>query len=70
MAKEAIIHKAQPFDLHGTPYYQLVFSYANEPDIAREARLGQESVYDSPRPGDLVLIETVMDTVVDVRKKE
>ena len=69
MAKDAIIIQAQPFDLHGTTYYQLVFSYTDNLEVAHTARLGHESVYPNPQSGDQVIVESVINTVVEVKKK-
>ena len=70
MAREAILHQVQPYQLHGTPYYALVFSYADEPDVAREARLAHDAVYPDPKPGDTILVEAVLNMVMSVGKKK
>ena len=69
MSKEAVIIQAQQFDLHGTLYYELIFSYADNLEIAHTARLGHESIYPNPQSGDKVLIESVINTVVEVKRK-
>ena len=70
MAREATLHQVQPYQLHGTPYYALVFSYADEPDVSREARLAHDAVYPDPQPDDTILVEAVLNIVTEVRKKE
>ena len=70
MAREAVIRQVQPYELHGTPYYQLIFSYADEPNVAREARLASDAVYPDPQPGDAVLVEAVLNMVMEIKKKE
>ncbi len=69
MAREAVIHQVQPYDLHGTRYYALVYSFANEPGMMREARLPHDSLYPDPKPGDEVLVESVLNMVTDIKKK-
>ncbi|MBI1886044.1 MAG: hypothetical protein HYS09_07025 [Chloroflexi bacterium] len=69
MAREALLRKVQPYSLHGEPYYQLFFSYADEPEAVREARMAATNVYPNPQEGDTVLIDSVLNVVTGVEKK-
>ncbi len=70
MAREATIHRVKPFDLHGVRYYAFVYSYANEPEVMREARVAHDTIYPDPKEGDAVLIEAILNRISEVSKKD
>ena len=64
-----VIVGVRPYELHGTPYYAVLFRYdADPPDGAREARLSADMAYDAPRAGDRVLIDAVLGVVDRIRR--
>lgn len=69
MARDAIVHKVNPYELHGVRYYQLFLAYADEPGSLQEVRLPHDSVYASPSDGDHVTVESILSMVTEVRKK-
>ncbi len=69
MAREAIVRKVNPYELHGVRYYQLAVSYVEEPDSVREVRISHDAIYANPADGDRVLVEMVLNVVTEVRKK-
>ena len=69
MAREAIIRKVSPYDLHGVRYYQLAVSYSDDPESMREVRISHDSIYGEPADGDRILVEAVLNIVTEVRKK-
>jgi hypothetical protein len=69
LAKEAVLHKVNPYDLHGVRWYQMYLAFADTPDSVREVRLSHDAVYPSPADGDVVLVETILSMVTEVRKK-
>ena len=69
MAREAIIRRVNPYELHGVRYYQLAVSYVDEPDSMQEVRISHDAIYANPVDGDRVLVEMVLNVVTDVRKK-
>ena len=69
MAREAIVHKVNPYELHGVPHYQLAVSFVDEPDSVREVRIAHDAIYANPADGDRVLVERVLNVVTEVRKK-
>jgi hypothetical protein len=69
MAREAIIQKVNPYELHGVRYYQIFLSYAETPDSVREVRLPHDAVYPSPSEGDCVTVETILSMVTEVKKQ-
>ena len=69
MARDAIIHKVNPYELHGVRYYQLFISYADTPESVREVRLSHDAVYKDPADGDEVTVENILSMVTEVRKR-
>ena len=69
MAREAIIRKVNPYELHGVRYYQLYLSYAETPDSVQEVRLPHDVVYDAPADGDRVSVESILSMVTGVSKQ-
>ena len=69
MAREAIVHKVNQYELHGVPHYQLAVSFVDEPDSVREVRIAHDAIYANPADGDRVLVEMVLNVVTEVRKK-
>ena len=56
-------------DIHGAQFYDLLFALDSSPDKAQTSRIGQESVYENPQPGDLVVLHLVMGVVTRVEKR-
>ena len=42
MARDAIIHRVKPYLLHGEQYYEILYSYTNEPDTLRQSRTAHD----------------------------
>jgi hypothetical protein len=59
----------RPYELHGTRYFAVLYRLDVSPDQSREARLSFDMIYDDPRPGDRVLVESVLG-VVDRMSRE
>jgi len=70
MAREAVLHRVNPYLLHGEQYYQLLYSYADQPDTAHEARVAHTNIYPDPKEGDTVLIEAVLNIITEIKRKE
>ena len=62
------ILQLRPYELHGTPYFAVLFRLDAEPDGAREARVSHDMIYADPQPGDSVLIEQVLGVVDRITK--
>jgi hypothetical protein len=66
-----VIVSVRPYELHGTPYYSVLFRYEDDPpEGAREARLSADMAYDAPQPGDRILIDAVLGVVDRIRRAE
>ena len=70
MPRDAIIHRVNPYDLHGVRYYQILLSYADSPDSVREVRLAHDAVYASPSEGDHVTVEAILSVITELKKQE
>jgi hypothetical protein len=68
--KPGVILQVRPYELHGTPYYQVILRLDDEPDRAREARLSSDMIYDDPQPGDPVVVEAVLGVVDRVSRRQ
>ena len=69
MARDAVIHRVNPYLLHGEQYYEILYAYTNEPDTLRQSRIAHTNIYPSPQEGDHVLIEAVLNIITEIKKK-
>jgi hypothetical protein len=67
-ARNAVLAGVVPVSIHGTIFYDLVYQHEGEPQ-ARQARVGAESVYADPRPGDRVRVSYLMNVVTGVARR-
>jgi hypothetical protein len=65
---EAILADVQPYDIHGTHYYRIVYASKEQPDRMSEGRVAAESMYNDPKAGDRVEIRMLLGVIDDVRK--
>ena len=66
-----VILQVRPFELHGTPYYAVLYRLDTDPeDGAREARLSADMVYAGPQPGDHVLVQAILGVVDRITRAE
>ena len=66
-----VILEVRAYELHGTPYLALLYRLDSDPENgAREARVSADMIYESPQPGDRVLVESVLGVVDRVRRPE
>jgi len=70
VARDALIHRVNPYLLHGEQYYEIFYSYANEPDSIRQSRIAHTNIYSDPQAGDEVLFEAVPNVIMEIKKKE
>lgn len=61
---------AREVDIHGSKFYDLSYALAATPGQAHATRIGRESVYADPRPGDAVTLHLVMGVATRVDKRE
>jgi len=70
MARDAIIRKVNPYELHGVRHYEIFISFEDTPDSVREVRLAHDAIYPAPSDGDLVSVETLLSQITAVRKRD
>ena len=55
-------------DIHGALFYDVTFALDASPQQAQTSRLGRESCYDNPQPGDKVSLHLVMGQLTKIEK--
>lgn len=66
-AKEAVLGGVQLINIHGTYYYDLVYTHTDDQQ-PRTARIGKDDIYANPQPGDGVRVSYLMNVVTAVQK--
>jgi len=67
-SKEAVIEAVQGVDIHGTLFYDLLYRHEGEAQ-PRRARVGAESIYPGPQPGDAVRVSYLMNVATTVERR-
>lgn len=67
-SRDAVLQAAQAVSIHGTIFYDLVYLHEGE-SAPRQARLGIESLYAEPRPGDAVRVSYLMNVATGMERK-
>ena len=70
MARDAVLRRVNPYLLHGEQYYEIFYTYTNEPDTLRQSRIAHNYIYPDPQDGDPVLIEALLNVITEIKKKE
>lgn len=68
-SKDATLCAVRLVDIHGTHFYDLEYTHDEAPGEPRSARVGAESVYSDPRPGDRVVVSYLMNVVTGVARR-
>ena len=55
-------------DIHGAQFFDLSFALDAAPTQPRTSRIGRESVYPDPKPGDAVTLHLVLGQITKVEK--
>jgi hypothetical protein len=67
--KEATLRQVRLIDIHGTRFYDIEYTHDEAPDLIRSARIGIESAYDDPHPGDAVVVSYLMNVVTTIASR-
>lgn len=67
---EAILAVVEPYEIHGTRYYRIVYARADQPDSMFDGRVAAESIYKGAQAGDRVVIRMLLGVIDDVSKVE
>ncbi|MEO8476990.1 MAG: hypothetical protein ABI572_08065 [Actinomycetota bacterium] len=66
--REAMVLEARGLDVHGVGYVDVTIAYRD--GTTTTARLGNESVPEGMRRGDVVLVSTAMSLVIAIRRPD
>jgi hypothetical protein len=69
VARDAVIHRVNPYLLHGEQYYEIHYSYTSEPDTLHQSRIAHDYIYPNPQEGDQVLIEAILSIITEIKKR-
>ena len=64
-SRDAVLQAVQAVNIHGTILYDLVYCHVDEAQ-PRQARLGAESIYTNPCPGETVRVSYLMNVATAV----
>jgi hypothetical protein len=67
--KDAALRAVRLIDIHGTRFYDIEYTHDDLPGQVRAARIGLESAYEQPQPGDQVRISYLMNVVTAVARR-
>jgi hypothetical protein len=68
-SREAIVQRLQPISIHGQLSYDVLYTFADEPESqARVARVGPEAMDQGLQPGDRVSLNFLVGVVTSIRK--
>ena len=62
--------QVQLVDIHGSRFYDLRFVLDATPDRERASRIGIESVFPSPHPGDRAVFDLLLGQLTGVEKSD
>lgn len=58
----------QQVDIHGTQFWDITYSLENSPQQMQRGRIGTESAYDNPTPGDRVALHQLLGVLTKIEK--
>lgn len=64
--QDATLRAVRLADIHGTQFYDIEYTHDSAPTEVRSARIGTESAYSTPRPGDKVAVSYLMNVVTGI----
>lgn len=56
----------QAYEIHGTRYYRVFYSHADEPDQILECRLPSDALYAGAKPGQAITLTYLLKTVMAI----
>ncbi len=66
--RDAVLNEVQGVSIHGTLFYDLIYTHEGESQ-PRRARVGAESAYENPQPGDAVRVTYLMNVATAVERR-
>jgi len=68
--QKGILLDAQQVDIHGSHFWDIAYSLEGAPQQMQRGRIGTESAYSNPAPGDQVLLSQVLGVLTKIEKIE
>ena len=68
-SKDATLRAVRLIDIHGTRFYDVEYIHDDAPGNVRAARVGLESAYNDPRPGDQIRVSYLMNVVTGLARR-
>ena len=69
MDVDGTLEGAQTFLIHGTTYFRLYFSHADDPETIHQAQLPGDAVDPGLKPGDPITITYLLKTVMKIERR-
>ena len=66
---DATLQELRIVDIHGTRFYDLVYSHDDAPAKIRTARIGVEDAYPDPQVGDAISVSYLMNVVTGIAQR-
>jgi hypothetical protein len=67
--KDATLRSVRLIDIHGTRFYDVEYTHDDLPGQVRMARVGLESAYGEPQPGDQIRVNYLMNVVTALARR-
>jgi hypothetical protein len=67
--KDATLREVRLIDIHGTRFYDIIYTHDDAPAQVRSARIGVEDGYPDPRPGDTISVSYVMNVPAGIVRR-
>jgi hypothetical protein len=67
--KDATLRTVRLIDIHGTRFYDVEYTHDESSGQVRAARIGLESAYDAPQPGDQIRVSYLMNVVTALARR-
>ena len=68
-SKDATLRQVQLVSLHGTEFFDIVFSHDDAPEQPMRTRVGREAIYANPQAGDPVTIAYLMNIPTNIARR-
>lgn len=66
---DATLQELRLVDIHGTRFYDIVFTHDDAPGKLRTARIGVEDAYPGPQAGDAISVSYLMNIVTGITRR-
>jgi hypothetical protein len=67
--RDATLREVRLVDIHGTRFFDIVYTHDVEPELMRSARIGVEEAYPNPQPGDAINVSYLMNVATGIVRR-